>query len=760
MASESIYAPKASGPLDGSDDGSSDAAQVPTNPYLTQPVLHVHDLDPSASDKDLASTVFAAFLPVRLHIDRSDGSAQKVGGTVEFQSLDKAEKALATIRAPSLSIGPDPATDPKPAAKPRLVKQLPFGTEDSDVFDMFRPYGPLESAARILTNPTGHHTGFRGMALVIYYSEEQAQHAQTEMHCADIDGKTISVSIDNVARRPSGQGTSFSPSATPFVPSSSSGGSVGLAGNTQSMSASAPVFQPPSSIHSPRSQSPHYAPQTGPMMAVPGSNLQYSATAATYIDPCNLFCKNLDASIDSNKLFTLFKDFGRIVSARVMRDEKGASREFGFVSYRRSEDASRALAEMNGKQFGSKQMIVRLHEPKSMRQEKLSAKFGASYSAGPGASPSGSGSGSPLGETEGPRQRRMSDSYFRAAASGEGGEGQLDVDQLQSMSVTLRGDILRGGFSRRVKELDDVPDDQVESLVADLSNLRLPEAVSALNDKEQFEQRVAELRRSSKGLEATAPAKETADLPASTTGTGDAASASWGALGGGSEREKLVRAMKEQAPAEPRAEELTDLLLGLPKKERAMALFNQDYLRNKIDEARAILEMADDDEDKENINGRAVTSPPLTKANLAKAQEEVSAKEAATKSAEGMSELAGASGAQKMTLAQLARKPAAEIVQMASGSEAARLPLPKADAAVTQETDAFIDSIKDLAPHDQKQKLGDQLFKKVRSFGVKGAPKITIALLDSEDLRALAHLMNSYPDCLREKIVLQAGTSK
>lgn len=56
----------------------------------------------------------------------------------------------------------------------------------------------------------------------------------------------------------------------------------------------------------------------------------------------------------------------------------------------------------------------------------------------------------------------------------------------------------------------------------------------------------------------------------------------------------------------------------------------------------------------------------------------------------------------------------------------------------------------------------------VKAFGFKGAvgvsrfmsaqlshtssqPKITIALLDEEELRPLAHLMNSYPSVLKEK---------
>jgi polyadenylate-binding protein len=52
-------------------------------------------------------------------------------------------------------------------------------------------------------------------------------------------------------------------------------------------------------------------------------------------------------------------------------------------------------------------------------------------------------------------------------------------------------------------------------------------------------------------------------------------------------------------------------------------------------------------------------------------------------------------------------------------------------------------------------------FRTIKTFGLKQAPKLTIALLDGDDLRALAHLMNSYPSVLKEKAVLvQASLSK
>ena len=39
-------------------------------------------------------------------------------------------------------------------------------------------------------------------------------------------------------------------------------------------------------------------------------------------------------------------------------------------------------------------------------------------------------------------------------------------------------------------------------------------------------------------------------------------------------------------------------------------------------------------------------------------------------------------------------------------------------------------------------------------------PKVTIALLDQDDLRALAQLMNGYPSVLKEKALLvQAATA-
>lgn len=656
-----------------------------------------------------------------------------------------AEKAYATIRNPKLSISKEEdGADPTAQAKPRLIKQLPHGTEDADVYELFRPYGALAQAQRILTNPTGHVTGFRGMALVVYYSEEDAAKAQAEMHCAEIEGKTISVSIDNVARRPNGGNhQEFSPAAQPFVPSFGAGAGNG---NGRGMNATAPAFQPP--LGSPSSLSSAQQQQPGPIVAVPGTNLQYSASAATYIDPCNLFCKNLDPALDSNDLFTMFKTFGRIVSARVMRDDQGVSREFGFVSYTNPDDAAKALNAMNNTMQGSKLMTVRLHEPKRVRQDKLSHKFGTQY-RNPSASPhlSDEGSPTPSPGTKSPamekREKRGSNSYFKAAI--EGNSSTVDADQLRAMSGSVRNDIVRGEFSRRVAQLPGIDQDDVEGLVTELCKLRLPDAVEALNSPPDLIKRVSDLQTSGVTLSSTSDsgaAGGAATLSVPTPGSGvtsaaDNISINSAAPASAKERERILKAVSGIMSAGAPVEDVTDMIVSLSKKDRAMALFNPDFLRQKVDEAKDILDITDEDESPSNAtNGNGASTAAVASKSTEKAP------------------------AAHHTLASLARLPAKEIIRLATEPASAAspgLPLPKADPEVVKSTDAFIDGLQDKPIQDQKQKVGDQLYKKIKAFGIKGAPKITITLLDSEDLRSLAHLINSYPDCLKEKVELVAG---
>ncbi|CAF1218815.1 unnamed protein product [Rotaria sordida] len=84
----------------------------------------------------------------------------------------------------------------------------------------------------------------------------------------------------------------------------------------------------------------------------------------------NLYISNLDDTIDDERLKKEFSKFGTITSARVMA-ENGRSRGFGFVSFSTTDEAAKAITEMNGSFVGSKPLYVALAQRKKERRMHL-----------------------------------------------------------------------------------------------------------------------------------------------------------------------------------------------------------------------------------------------------------------------------------------------------------------------------------------------------------------------------------------------------
>jgi RNA recognition motif-containing protein len=78
----------------------------------------------------------------------------------------------------------------------------------------------------------------------------------------------------------------------------------------------------------------------------------------------NLYIKNLDAHITNDDLSQVFRKYGRIISARVMTNQTGQSKGYGFVSFAKPEEAAAALQEMNGYILANRPLTVSYHEPK------------------------------------------------------------------------------------------------------------------------------------------------------------------------------------------------------------------------------------------------------------------------------------------------------------------------------------------------------------------------------------------------------------
>ncbi|XP_006012045.1 polyadenylate-binding protein 1b [Latimeria chalumnae] len=89
----------------------------------------------------------------------------------------------------------------------------------------------------------------------------------------------------------------------------------------------------------------------------------------------NVYIKNFGEDMDDERLKEIFGKYGPALSVKVMTDDSGKSKGFGFVSFERHEDAQKAVDEMNGKELNGKQIYVGRAQKKVERQTELKRKF-------------------------------------------------------------------------------------------------------------------------------------------------------------------------------------------------------------------------------------------------------------------------------------------------------------------------------------------------------------------------------------------------
>lgn len=91
----------------------------------------------------------------------------------------------------------------------------------------------------------------------------------------------------------------------------------------------------------------------------------------------NLYVKNLEDSVNDERLQKEFSAYGTITSAKVMVDDKGSSKGFGFVCFSTPEEATKAVTEMNNRIIVSKPLYVALAQRKEDREaQKLNMRYG------------------------------------------------------------------------------------------------------------------------------------------------------------------------------------------------------------------------------------------------------------------------------------------------------------------------------------------------------------------------------------------------
>lgn len=89
----------------------------------------------------------------------------------------------------------------------------------------------------------------------------------------------------------------------------------------------------------------------------------------------NVYIKNFAPEIKDEDLMDMCRKFGEILSAKVMLDEDGNSKCFGFVCFKNPDSAKEAVKELNGKIIDGCRLFADRAKKKDERQREIKENF-------------------------------------------------------------------------------------------------------------------------------------------------------------------------------------------------------------------------------------------------------------------------------------------------------------------------------------------------------------------------------------------------
>lgn len=106
--------------------------------------------------------------------------------------------------------------------------------------------------------------------------------------------------------------------------------------------------------------------------------------------PKKLYVGNLPYKADEEALKNAFSAMGEVVSVRVLTDETGRSKGFGFVEMANDAEAEKAIASLNGSDMLGRAIVVNEARPQT---EKRGGPGGGGRGGRPGGRSFGGGGG-------------------------------------------------------------------------------------------------------------------------------------------------------------------------------------------------------------------------------------------------------------------------------------------------------------------------------------------------------------------------------
>lgn len=408
MAQVQQVQPQAPSATNGVAPGGSPAAAVPgSNPFVTTS-LYVGDLEFNVNDSQLYDLFNQIGQVVSVRVCRDLTTRRSLGyGYVNFSNPQDAARAMDVLNFTPLNgkairvmySHRDPSVR-KSGAGNIFIKNLDKSIDHKALHDTFSSFGNILSC-KIATDTNGQSKGY---GFVQFETEESAQNAIDKLNGMLINDKQVYVGpflrkqerdtvsnrtkFNNVYVKNLAESTTEEDLATIFgefgtttsvvVMRDADGKSKGFGFvNYESADDAAKAVE---ALNGKTVDEKEWYVGRAQKKSEREQELKekFEKTmkeAADKFQGANLYVKNLDDSVDDEKLKELFVEYGKITSCKVMRDPSGVSKGSGFVAFSTPEEASRALAEMNGKMIASKPLYVALAQRKEERRARLQAQF-------------------------------------------------------------------------------------------------------------------------------------------------------------------------------------------------------------------------------------------------------------------------------------------------------------------------------------------------------------------------------------------------
>ena len=360
--------------------------------------LYVGDLHPDVTETHLFEVFKQIGALASIRLCRDEATRRSLGyAYVNFHTVSDAEKAMEALNFSLIRNRPcrimwssrDPSLR-KSGLGNLFIKNLSPSIDNKSLFERFKEFGTILSC-KVMLDEAGVSRGF---GFVQFEKPEEANQAITKLNGTEIEGKQVFVGpIILKKERLSGK-TENDSFTSVYVKNLnkdiddqelqkifSEFGTVTYASvmkNEQGMSREFGFvnFSQPQEA---RAAVEHLNGKTirekvlSVTKAITRIERQPQLRLAS--QGLNLYIKNLDDGIDDEKLKEAFNSFGDITSAKVMKDDRGNSRGFGFVCFSAPEEANRALTEMNGRIMGIKPLYVAVAQTKDHRRRLLEQKY-------------------------------------------------------------------------------------------------------------------------------------------------------------------------------------------------------------------------------------------------------------------------------------------------------------------------------------------------------------------------------------------------